>query len=148
MQKWIITGVAVTFVLLVIFAVCAYIFPDFRVATRDIAIILLAFTGLIAVVLTVTILFAVLYTVNKIRSVTNNTVIPQVQALQGKVDKILENVSSVSDSARTSVATVTTTTGYASEKVVAPIIKLSGLAAGVRAGASFLARRGAPRRER
>lgn len=147
MQKWIWIGVAVTAVFLIAFVVCAYIFPDFRVATRDIAIILLAATGLIAAITVVAILFAVLYAVNKIRSVTTNTVIPQVNALQLKVDKILENVSAVSDSARTSVATVSTTTSYASEKVVAPIIKLTGLAAGVRAGATFLARRGAPRRD-
>lgn len=147
MQKWIWIGVAVTAVFLIAFVVCAYIFPDFRVATRDIAIILLAATGLIAAITTVAILFAVLYAVNKIRSVTTNTVIPQVNALQLKVDQILENVSAVSDSARTSVATVSTTTSYASEKVVAPIIKLTGLAAGVRAGATFLARRGAPRRD-
>ena len=147
MQKWIIIGVAITAVFLVAFVVCAYIFPDFRVATRDIAIILLAVSALLAVIVALALLFAILYAVNKIRSVTTNTVIPQVNALQLKVDQILENVTAVSNSARTSVATVSTTTTYASEKVVAPIIKLTGLAAGVRAGATFLARRGAPRRD-
>ena len=147
MQKWIIIGVAITAAFLVAFVVCAYIFPDFRVATRDIAIILLAVSALLAVIVALALLFAILYAVNKIRSVTTNTVIPQVNALQLKVDQILENVTAVSNSARTSVATVSTTTIYASEKVVAPIIKLTGLAAGVRAGATFLARRGAPRRD-
>ncbi len=147
MQKWIIIGVAITAAFLVAFVVCAYIFPDFRVATRDIAIILLAVSALLAVIVALALLFAILYAVNKIRSVTTNTVIPQVNALQLKVDQILENVTAVSNSARTSVATVSTTTTYASEKVVAPIIKLTGLAAGVRAGATFLARRGAPRRD-
>lgn len=147
MQKWIVIGVAITAAFLVAFVVCAYIFPDFRVATRDIAIILLAVSALLAVIVALALLFAILYAVNKIRSVTTNTVIPQVNALQLKVDQILENVTAVSNSARTSVATVSTTTTYASEKVVAPIIKLTGLAAGVRAGATFLARRGAPRRD-
>lgn len=147
MLKWIGIGLAVTAVILVAFIVAAYIFPDFRIATRDIAITLLAVTLLIAALVTVAILLAILFAVNKIRSLTTDTVVPQVLALREKVDHILENVSSVSDSARTSVTTVTTTTNYAAEQVVAPIIKLGGLAAGVRAGAAFLARRGAPRRD-
>lgn len=147
MQKWIGIGVAITAVILVVFIVCAYLFPGFRIATRDIAIVLLAVTGLIAAILLVAILFAVLYAVNKIRSTTTNTVMPQVQVLQSKVDHILENVSSVSDSARTSAVTVSTTTNYTSERVVAPVIKLFSLAAAVRAGASFIARRGSPRQD-
>lgn len=147
MQKWIIIGVAVTTVVLVVFIVCAYLFPGWREATRDIALILLAVTGLIAAILAVAILFAILYAVNKIRSVTTDTVVPQIQTLQGKVDQILGNVSSVSDQARTSLTTVSTTTNYAAEQVVTPIIKLASLAAGVRAGATFLARRGTPQKE-
>lgn len=146
MQKWIIIGVAVTTVILVVFIVCAYLFPGWREATRDIAIILLAVTGLIAAILAVAILFAILYAVNKIRSVTTDTVVPQIQTLQGKVDHILGNVSSASDQARVSLTNVSTTTNYAAEQVVTPIIKLASLAAGVRAGATFLARRGAPKR--
>ncbi len=147
MQKWIGIGVAVTAVILVVFIVCAYLFPEFRVATRDIAVILLAVTLLVAAIIVVAILFAILYAVNKIRSVTTGTVVPQVQALQAKVDHILENVSSISDQARSSASAVGTTTNYAAEQVVTPIIKLAGLAAGVRAGAAFLARRGTPRQD-
>lgn len=147
MRKWIIIGVSVTAVILLVFIVCAYLFPGWREATRDIAIILLATTGLIATVLLVAILFATLYAVNKIRSLTTDTVMPQVQTLQGKVDQILERITSVADQARSSATAVSTTTNYAAEQVVTPIIRLAGLAAGVRAGAAFLARRGAPHRD-
>lgn len=144
MQKWIVIGVAVTVVILVVFIVCAYLFPGWRQATADIAIILLALTGMIAAILAIAILFAILYTVNKIRSVTTDVVVPQVAVLRTKVDGILDSVNSVADTARSSATTVSTTTSYASEQVVTPIIKLAGLVAGVRAGATFLARRGAP----
>lgn len=144
MQKWIVIGVAVTAVILVVFIVCAYLFPGWRQATADIAIILLALTGMIAAILAIAILFAILYTVNKIRSVTTDVVVPQVAVLRTKVDGILDSVNSVADTARSSATTVSTTTSYASEQVVTPIIKLAGLIAGVRAGATFLARRGAP----
>lgn len=144
MQKWIVIGVAVTAVILIVFIVCAYLFPGWRQATADIAIILLALTGMIAAILAIAILFAILYTVNKIRSVTTDVVVPQVAVLRTKVDGILDSVNSVADTARSSATTVSTTTSYASEQVVTPIIKLAGLIAGVRAGATFLARRGAP----
>ena len=147
MRKWIIIGLSVVAVILLVYIVCAYLFPDFRVATRDIAITLLAATGLIAAIALVAILFATLYAVNKIRSVTNNTVLPQVQVLQNKVDQILERVTSVADQARSSAESVSTTTNYVSKQVVTPVIRLAGLAAGVRAGAAFIARRGAPRRD-
>ncbi|KAB8145213.1 hypothetical protein F8S13_05125 [Chloroflexia bacterium SDU3-3] len=147
MQKWISIGVAVSALILVAFIVCSYIFPEWRAATRDIAIILVAVTGIIATLILIAILFAILYAVNKIRSLATDTVQPQIKTLSDKVDVILENVTAVSQQARTSVTAVTTTTNYAAEQAVTPVIKLAGLVAGVRAGASFIARRGAPPRD-
>jgi hypothetical protein len=129
----------------VVFIICAYFFPEFRVATRDIAIILGSLFLIIATIVATALLFAILYTVNVIRNTTVNTILPRVTTLQEKVDQILDNATSVAGNVKDSTSTLGTTTTYVAEQVVSPVIRLSGLVAGVRAGAAFLARRGAPR---
>ena len=53
MGKWIGIGLAVVAIITIAFIVAAYMFEDFRVATRDIAIVILAVFQMIGAILTI-----------------------------------------------------------------------------------------------
>jgi hypothetical protein len=141
--KWIGIGLAIIGLITIAFIVAAYIFPDFREATRDIAIVILAVFQMIGALLTAALLVALLYTVFYIRRLATETVIPKIDLLTNKLDGVIDNTRAITGNVKDTTSNVTTTTGYVSEQVVAPIIRVSGLVAGVRAAATFLARRGA-----
>lgn len=145
MGKWIGIGIAIVAIITIAFIVCAYLFPDFRVATRDIAIVLLAIFQMIGALLTIALLVALLWAVNAVRSLASDTVLPKVSELTDKLDQVVEKTKSITDNVKTTTGSVSTTTVYVAEQVVAPVIRVSSVFAGVRAGAAFLARRGAPR---
>lgn len=142
MGKWIGIGLALFGVLALVFIVAAYLFPDFREATRDIAIVILALFQLIGAILTIALLLAVLYAVQMIRRLTNETVMPKIEQLSGKIDQVLEQAHAITGDVKETSATVSTTTAYVAERVVSPVIRIGSLVAGVRAAATFLARRG------
>ena len=141
MIKWIGIGLAIVVVILVAFIVAAYIFPDFRVATRDIAIVLLAVLTMISIILTIALLLAILYAVMFIRRLTNETIVPQITDLKTKLDGVVETTREITGNVKDTTTTVSTTTVYIAEKAVSPIIRVAGLLAGVRAAARYLARR-------
>jgi hypothetical protein len=139
--KWIGIGIAVVVVILVAFIAAAYIFPDFRVATRDIAIVLLAVLTMISIILTIVLLLAIIYAVMFIRRLTNDTIVPQITDLKAKLDGVVANTRDITGNVKDTTTTVSTTTVYIAEKAVSPIIRVAGLLAGVRAAARYVARR-------
>lgn len=144
MNRWIVVAVAVIAILSVAFVIIAAIYPGFREASRDIAIVILAVLQMVSVVLSVALLVAILYTVRVLRDVSQTSLIPKVTELTVKVDQILENTTAVTSNVRSTSSNVASTTTYVTERTVAPIIRLSGVFAGVRAAAGYLARRGTP----
>jgi hypothetical protein len=141
--KWIGIGLAIIGLIAIAFIVAAYMFPGFREATRDIAIVILAVFQMIAVILTIALLLAILYAVTYIRRLTRDTIVPKVDTLTAKIDNLLETTRSITGNVQETTTTVSTTTTYMAERVVAPVIRVAGLMAGVRAAGRFLARRGA-----
>jgi hypothetical protein len=139
--KWIGIGLAVVVAILIAFIVAAYIFPDFRVATRDIAIVLLAVLTMISIILSIALLLAILYAVMYIRRLTNDTIVPQITDLKTKLDGVVANTREITGNVKDTTTTVSTTTVYIAEKAVSPIIRVAGLLAGVRAAARYVARR-------
>lgn len=143
MGKWIGIGLAIIGLITIAFIVAGYIFPQWAANTRDIAIVILAVFQLISVILMIALLLALLYTVFYIRRLARESVLPRIEALNTKVDSLLDNTRAITSNVKDTTSNVTTTTGYVAERVVAPVIRVSGLVAGVRAAATFLARRGA-----
>jgi hypothetical protein len=142
LKKWIGIGLAVIALITIAFIVAAYMFRDFREATRDIAVVVLAVFQMIGALLTAALLIAILYAVFAIQRLTNNTIVPKVDMLTAKLDGVVENTRAITTNLKDTTSTVGTTTAYVAEQVVTPVIRVSGLLAGVRAAATFLARRG------
>jgi hypothetical protein len=140
--KWIGIGLAVIAIITIAFIVAAYIFPEFRVATRDIAIVILAVFQMIGALLAAALLVALLWSVFAIKQLTTETVLPKVDLLTTKLDAVIESTQAVAVNVKDTTTSVSTTTSYMAERVVSPVIRVSGLLVGVRAAASFLARRG------
>jgi len=139
---WIGIGLAVIALITITFIVAAYIYPDFREATRDIAIVVLAVFQMIGAILTAALLIGLLYAVLAIQRLTNNTIVPKIDMLTTKLDGVIESTRAITTNIKDTTSTVGTTTTYVAEQVVSPVIRVSGLLAGVRAAATFLARRG------
>lgn len=144
MGKWIGIGLAILAAITIAFIVAVAIFEPFRIVTRDIAIIILAAFQMIGAILTIALLLAILYAVRTIRHLANDRIIPRVEALTNQLDQVLDNTRAITGNVKDTTSTVSTTTVYVAERVVAPVIRVSGLMAGVRAAAAFLARRGQP----
>ena len=142
MGKWIGIGLAVIGVIAIAFIVAAYIYPDFREATRDIAIVILAVFQMIGAILTAALLVALLWSVFAIRRLAAETVLPKVDLLTSKLDAVVDSTQAIAGNVRDTTASVSTTTSYMAERVVSPVIRVSSLLVGVRAAATFLARRG------
>jgi hypothetical protein len=142
LNKWIGIGLAVIALITIAFIVAAYIYPDFREATRDIAVVILAVFQMIGAILTAVLLIGLLYAVFAIQRLTNNTIVPKIDMLTSKLDGIIESTQAITTNIKDTTSTVGTTTTYVAEQVVSPVIRVSGLLAGVRAAATFLARRG------
>ena len=144
MTRWIIIGVSVVTIILIGFLAAAILYPPFREGSWQIAVTLLAVLQMISAVLMIAILFAVLYAINAINKLARESVVPRVEALSLKVDELLASTRSIADNVKDATSTATSTTSFVAEKVVAPVIRVSGLMAGVRATATTLARRGRP----
>ena len=142
MGKWIGIGMAVIGVITIAYIILAYMFPDFRIATRDIAIVILAVFQMIGALLTAALLMALLWSVFVIKNLTTETVVPKIDLLTSKLDSVIEQTQLIAGNVKDTTTTVNTTTTYMAERVVSPVIRVSGLLIGVRAAASFLARRG------
>ena len=142
MGKWIGIGLAVLGIILIAFIVAGYVFPLWAANTADIAIVILAVFQLISVILLIALLVALLWSVFAIKKLATQTVLPKVDLLTSKLDGVIEHTQAIAGNVKDTTMTVSTTTSYMAERVVSPVIRVSGLLIGVRAAASFLARRG------
>lgn len=142
MGRWIGIGLAIVLVLSIVFIALLYIYPDFRVATRDVAVVIAAFFQVVATILTAALLLVLLYAVRSINTLSRTTIIPRIDALTAKVDQVLDNGRLISGNVQDTAATVSTTTSYVAEQVVSPFVRVAGMMAGVRAAAAYLANRG------
>jgi hypothetical protein len=142
LKKWIGIGLAVIALITIAFIVAAYLFPDFREATRDIAVVILAVFQMIGAILTAALLIAILYAVFAIQRLTSHTIVPKIDLLTNKIDGLLDNAHAITANVKDTTSAVGTTTSYVAEQVVSPVIRVSGVLAGVRAAATSLARRG------
>jgi hypothetical protein len=140
--RWIGIGLAIITVLSIVFIALLYIYPDFRVATRDVAVVIAAFFQVVATILTAALLLVLLYAVRSINTLSRTTIIPKIDALTTKVDQVLDNGRMISGNVQDTAATVSTTTSYVAEQVVSPFVRVAGMMAGVRAAAAYLANRG------
>lgn len=144
MSRWIGIGVAILALITVAFVIAAYLFPGFREATRDIAIVILALFQLIGAIMSIVLLVAILYAVRSIHKLSTETIVPKLDMAMVKLNEVLDSTRSVAGNVRDSANSATTTTVFVAERVVSPIIRASSLVAGVRAAAVTLARRGTP----
>jgi len=142
LKKWIGIGLAVIAIITIAFIVAAYLYPNFREATRDIAVVILAVFQMIGALLTAALLLAILYAVFVIKRLATNTIVPKIDVLSAKLDGVIDTTQAITTNIKDTTASVGTTTSYVAEQVVSPVIRVSGLLAGVRAAATFLARRG------
>ncbi|WP_026369115.1 hypothetical protein [Kallotenue papyrolyticum] len=129
MKTWAIIGGLVATLLLIALIVLISINNAWQTAAY-VAVVVLASFQVISSLLTIALLAALLYAVFAIRDLASKTVVP----------KVSETLDQVKD---TAVATKNTT-AYVAEGVVTPLIKISSLAAGVKAAAVVLARRSKP----
>ena len=142
MGKWIAIGFAVIIAIAIAYVVAAYNYPAFREATRDIAIVVLAIFQIIGSILTAALLMALLYSMFALEKLATQTVLPKVDLLTAKLDDVIEQTQAIAGNVKDTTTTVSTTTSYIADRVVSPVIRVSSLLIGVRAAASFLARRG------
>jgi len=97
---------------------------------------------MIGALLTAALLMALLWSVFVIKNLTTETVVPKIDLLTSKLDDVIAQTQLIAGNVKDTTTTVNTTTTYVAERVVSPVIRVSGLLIGVRAAASFLARRG------
>ena len=142
MVKWIAIGFAAIIAIAIVYVVAAYNYPAFREATRDIAIVILAVFQIIGSILTAALLLALLYSMVALEKLATQTVLPKVDLLTAKLDEVIEQTQAIAGNVKDTTMTVSTTTSYIADRVVSPVIRVSSLLTGVRAAASFLARRG------
>ncbi len=129
MKKWIFIGVG-GLVLVLILVVGLITYFDAWLTAAYVSIVILAIFEVFSVLLLIALLAALIGAVFAIRDLANNTVVP----------KVSQTLDQVKDSA----AAAKNTTAYVAEGVVSPLIKISSIAAGVRAAAVALARRNKP----
>jgi hypothetical protein len=87
-------------------------------------------------------LFALLYAVNALNRLARDNLMPKVDALTLKVNDLVDNSRTIVANLGEASATTTSATSYVAERVVSPVIRVTGLLTGVRATARALARRG------
>jgi ABC-type transporter Mla subunit MlaD len=92
----------------------------------------------------IALLLAIIFAVRAIDRLAHETVVPKIEALTARLDQVVDSTHAIADNVKDTTTTVSTTTGYVAEQVVAPVIRIASLFAGVRAAGEFLARRGGP----
>jgi predicted PurR-regulated permease PerM len=142
LSRWINIGLAILGILTVAFIGLLYWLPDFRTATRDVAVIILALFSMIGTILSIALLLSLVYTVQAINRTAQNSLIPRIDQLASKLDQVMDSGRQIAGNVQDTTSSVSTTTSYVAEQVVTPFVRLGGLLAGVRAAATYLARRG------
>lgn len=147
MLRWVFIGLGVIFAAIVAFIVFLALAPvGVREAFRDIFIIILGMFMLISTVLTVGVLLALFYVMNRLEKLASGNVLPKLDEAMVKMNDVLDSTRTIAGSARETVSNVSGSTSFVTERVVSPVIRLSSLFIGVRAAATSLARRDAPER--
>jgi uncharacterized protein YoxC len=152
--KWAKRGVIITgllFLVLAIIPIGLAIFFDpvdftYLQMYRDIWVTVASVFLLAAAFIAVVLLVTIIYIVQAINMQIQTKVLPAIEAtssrldmLTNKLDSILESTRTIVGNVRESSDTIASTTEYAAEQVVTPIIRVSSLVAGVRAAARTLA---------
>lgn len=130
MKKWLIIG-GIVFAVLVIALIVLISVNNAWATARDVSVVILAIFEMISTLLMIALLAVLIYAVMAIRSLATETVVP----------KVSQTLDQVKDTALTAKNTST----YVAQGVVTPLIKISSVAAGVRAAAVALARRSPPK---
>ncbi|NWF78670.1 MAG: hypothetical protein HXY37_01330 [Chloroflexi bacterium] len=147
MFRWIGIGLGVLLLLLIAAIVGLFLAPPgVREAIRDIFIIVLGFFTLISTVLSIAVIFALLYVMNRVDKLARGSVLPKLDEAMAKMNEVLESTKTLAGNAKDTAGTVAGTTNFVAERVVSPIIRVSSLVTGVAAAATTLARRDAPQR--
>ncbi len=130
MKKWLIIG-GVIFAVLIIGLIVLISVSDAWATARDVSVVILAIFQMISTLLMIALLAVLIYAVMALKSLASETVVPKV--------------SQTLDQVRDTAATAKNTSTYVAQGVVTPLIKISSVAAGVRAAAVALARRNPPK---
>ncbi len=130
MKKWLIIG-GVLFAVLIIGLIVLISVTDAWATARDVSVVILAIFQMISTLLMIALLAVLIYAVMALRSLASETLVPKV--------------SQTLDQVRDTAATAKNTSTYVAQGVVTPLIKISSVAAGVRAAAVALARRSPPK---
>ena len=131
MKRWLIIG-GVVFAVLLVGLIVLISVNDAWATARDVSVVILAIFEMISTLLMIALLAVLIYAVMALRSLATDTLVP-------KVNQTLDQV-------RDTAATAKNTSTYVAQGVVTPLIKISSVAAGVRAAAVSLARRNPPKR--
>ncbi len=125
--------------------------PGFREGWRDISIAVGSVFLMVVSSLGVVLLITILFIIKQISDQLQLKVIPRVEqvsgrldGISGRVEEIVGTTQGVIGNVRESSDALTSTTNFAAEKVVTPIIRVGGLMAGVQAFARTLAQRDTP----
>ena len=130
LKKWLIIG-GVIFAVLIVGLIVLISLNDAWATARDVSVVILAIFEMISTLLMIALLAVLIYAVMALKSVATESLMP-------KVNQTLEQV-------KDTAATAKNTSTYVAEGVVTPLIKISSVAAGVRAAAVALARRNPPK---
>lgn len=131
MKRWLIIG-GVVFAVLLVGLIVLISVNDAWATARDVSVVILAIFEMISTLLMIALLAVLIYAVMALRTLATETVVP-------KMNQTLDQV-------RDTAATAKNTSTYVAQGVVTPLIKISSVAAGVRAAAVSLARRNPPKR--
>ena len=131
MKKWLIIG-GVIFAVLIIGLIVLISVNNAWDTARDVSVVILAIFEMISTLLMIALLAVLIYAVMALRTVATETLMPKV--------------SQTLDQVRDTAATAKNTSTYVAQGVATPLIKLSSVAAGVKAAAVALARRSPPDR--
>lgn len=147
MFRWIGIGLGVLLLLLIAAIVGLFLAsPGVREAIRDIFIIVLGFFTLVSTILSIAVILALLYVMNRMEKLARGSVLPKLDEAMVKMNEVLESTKTLAASAKDTAGTAAGTTHFVAERVVSPIIRVSSLVTGVTAAATSLARRDAPER--
>jgi cytochrome c biogenesis factor len=141
MNRALVIGGSILAVLTLVIVVLAVIYPGFREALRDFAVIILALFQLIGAIVMALVAIALLYAVKAIDKSTRTTLVPKLEEISVKLDDVLANTKSVSADLRKSTGEVSTTVSIITEEVVRPAIRVSSYVRGFQAVVQLLGER-------
>lgn len=141
LNRYLAIGGGILAVITIVIIVLAIIYPGFREALRDFAVIILALFQLIGAIVMALVAIALLYAVKAIDKSTRTTLVPKLEEISVKLDEVLANTKSVSADLKKSTGEVSTTVSIITEEIVRPAIRVSSYVRGFQAVTALLAER-------